>query len=84
MSTRYSRPEGNRVSTWIRRAYLRIRKSFLLSFAIAGLALMLVGGTVMPLVGSPETAGIVGASGLIIFFVNVIGYLVYQFVARRY
>lgn len=66
------------------RVYSRIRSSFLLSFATFGLFLILLGGTVFQYFGDPATAGVVGASGLIIFLVNVVAYLVYLYLARKF
>ena len=64
--------------------YYRLRRSILLSAAAFGVFLLFLGGTVFQAIGEPATAGIIGASGMVIFFVNVFFYVVYKFMVKRY
>lgn len=62
----------------------RIRGSFLLSFATLGLGFLFVVGPLLALAGIPEVSGIFAATGLIIFFINLLGYAAYKAMERVY
>lgn len=67
--------------------YAYLRKSFLLSFATFGLLLIVMGGAIAPISNGELTnvvAGLLGASGFVIFVLNIIGYGIYSVIRRRY
>ena len=62
---------------------LTIKGSFLLSFATLGLLLVVLAAGI-PYVISDEVAGIVAASGLVIFVINVVGHFIYKLLERSF
>lgn len=61
------------------RVYNRIRRSFLLSFSVFGIVMVGLGGVVAQLVSGDGTwPGVIAASGVVIFFINLLGYFVYK------
>jgi membrane protein YdbS with pleckstrin-like domain len=65
------------------RVALRIRQSFLLSFATAGLLLVVV-SSVFPYFADPAVAGILAASGVVVFVINVVGFVLYKQLERMF
>lgn len=85
MSLAYRQGESDEgvVESLLRQVYKTLRRSFLLSFATFGLLLTVFGAAVDPM-GHAALAGILGASGIIVFTVNILAYLVYSLLEKRY
>ena len=72
---------GFEIVRYGRALYARIRRSFLLASAAFGLLLVVFAATVVDAVASGTWSGLIAASGVIIFVVNIIGIGVYRFIA---
>ena len=59
-----------------------IGESFLIKFAIVGLGMILFGGVINVVWGSPTWSGVTAAAGLVVFVLNVLGYLLYKFLVK--
>lgn len=60
-----------------------VRGSFLLSFATGGLALIVL-AAVFPYFANPAVAGILAASGIVIFLINVAAHFIYKLLEYVY
>ena len=65
-----------------------VKRSFLLLFVTFGLTLLLIVAPLLSYLGNQaqtETAaGIIGASGMVLVVVNLVGYLIFRFLRKRY
>lgn len=60
------------------------RRSALLMFAAVGLVLIVLAGTIISALGHGALAGLIAASGIVIFVVNVVGYGLYKVIEYHY
>lgn len=71
--------KGNPVIDFVK----RVPNSVLLSFAAVGLAMILF-GAVSTAFADPVVSGILGASGMVIVLINLLGYALYKYLEKRY